>query len=478
MSKESRRPTASCSVGGATGHVSSYSLKAAINSYPTATVTFHKKGSGGAASQVLGEEMISSLAGHQQNMFSLATSPNLTLNLTDGQGGTINFGGFISSPGVTVGSGEVAQRITAVHAASLMDSLKLSIYSPTGNSANLTDLKSSAGAWSTRLKELTEKMIELWEKKPGTGDMVAIKRSIHEQNKSFLPAWLQILNNSTESTTQAALGQLNAHPRVDQSINQALRMMLQSNRPQFIEVMMAINGSVQMTYAPGLDQDDFGRLILTGKLMENEEEGTVAVVRANASLGNIRNLAVGQVVVSGVSFDDEINIRGLGSAAAPLKYDAPVPKLLVRYPDRDVTGIGVNEVPLPSFIPNRLDTGPFRDVRGIGRNSDSSYTMARAASIKLSEYTRGPLKEFLTDYAKNIYIDTALSGAMFTLHTDLNFSWKPGSYYSVTGPSGKMFNGLLASCTHDVSLSQDNASANTALQFVLVEMNGFTLPDK
>lgn len=481
---EDRRVTATATVGGSSGSVSTIDVLLGLNAYPYVTIKFHQKGSGGSASKILNTEMIAALAEAQRGMFAARTAPDMTAQFSDGKGGEMNFQGFSSRPGYTVGMGGVAQLITGIHPSSMMDGLNLSIYTAPGIPIARAKVNSKAGSWAVRLAELTKGLIEKWQSLvSSTGDDATIKNDIHNQNQLFLPMWYNLLSNSTSTAEQKTLEKAAEHPGVNDGINAALISALMARRPGgFLNNILSLNGLLQMIYVPSLDPASGGQIKLLSKLFDDSENRNVKLIGSNGLLGERGALPMGRVLVTGLG-DTEWGPFVQGFSGKPPLVANRKETIVVAYPETAVPGSKLTTVDLPPFLPFPISAAPYMKREGFagGMRAKTTVGALSSAATSLAAYKRGALADLCKDYARNIYIDLALSSSQVTLSTDLDLSWQVGRHYSITATGkngGTQFKGMLASCQHSAVISENSPSAGTQLVFSHVEMEGFELPSK
>jgi len=460
--------------------VHTVTISASINSFPSATVKFHKEKSGGKASNVLSSELISSLAGFQRDMFKARTEPDLDLEIDDGNGGALHFKGYIANPGLVASYGDISADIKAIHTASVVEALNLSIYTAPGVPSNHAIKNVESASWSSRLSDITKELIKNWERAQNPSDEnTVVQREIHKQNGIPLKVWNAMLSSSVDSTTQKSLGSAPTHPGVNTNINDFLANTLLAVKPGFMGTMLSLNGALQMLYAPGMTEDDPGKFVLTQNLFKDAKELRAEMNESgcSAGLGARSNLPLGQVLVMGVGGSNFATEKARKVGRAP-GIPTLIPKTVVRYPKEGAAGGQLISVPLPPFLPSPVHT---HDAPGLVRrvmNAEETAEQVQKSLEKTQAFVTGPFSDICRDYAHNIYIDLALSGAQFTINLPLDLTVRVGLYYNVSGPSASLFKGLLVRVVHTLSISETNASASSSLTFSYVEMNGFSLPNK
>lgn len=470
---EARNITATCSLGAG---VDRASIRAGINGFPSCEVNFHVRSKGGDAGEALSSDEVSALAGYQRSMFSDQSDPDMKVNMTDGKGGKLSFAGFTAAPSLSNNQSKMGVSVTAVHASSAVDALKMDIY--THNYDTGSKKPSTSASIAERIKDQTERLISLWEfnmSQKGEVERDLVKQ-IHSQNEPYIELWKKILKNSTETTNSEPFGKLsdNGLRPFNLSINNWICYTLLGNRPSFLQTMLALNSGFQMFYAPDIG-DGVGQLRLMEKAFDKPKNKIVVIRDIDISLGQRSVLPIGQVLVTGLgNIDFVANAEKI--AGIPPRVPGNRLSIFAKYPETGSKGF--SSVPLPPYLPNPVIGSINRGlIGGPGSERRTSLTAPHFAKwvATMKDFLKGPMHDLCTSYAKNVYYDLALAGSQAQIVTELDFGWKIGDYYSVSGAQGNLFKGVLIGIRHDMMSLQSSPTASTSLSFSHVQMDGFSI---
>lgn len=471
---EIRAITGNSNAGKATDFIR---VSAHVGSFTSSEIRTHPESTGGDASQVLSSQLIKKLAEYQKSMFDGAAKPDVKITLNDGGGGTINFEGYSSQPGINTGMGNVGVVVNAVHAESLVDGLRLDIYIDNGTD-KLTPEPSAEISIAKRIAFVTKRMIQLWEEQRDKEAADAeITDRIHSQNEKCLKVWYAILSASEETTQMKSLSGLSEAIEIDSRINGHIRQVLSAQRPSFMSTIQALCGVFQMLFIPGV-QGATGKLVMLAQLLDSPEDKSLTGDNVSLSLGSRQSSPTGQVVVLGlggslVQSADDRDVFGVPPSLTN--------NVLVKYPENIVAGRSSLSVPVPSWLgslqSSALASAALVEPAGL---RVSQVQKAAEEQIEVTQAIQsGALSDVCKEYARNIFVDAALGSCRATLNSVLDLTWECGKVYRVKmKEGGALLSGQLVSVVHTAQGLQNSPSANTQLTFGLVEVDGFKLPGR
>lgn len=486
MSDENRRISATANVDGGAGSVSSYSLSASLNTFAFGQVDFHGNKGGKESSDILTSELISAMSSEQKRMFGARSKTEVSIKASDGKGGNIAFDGFSVRPALSLQKGSggalVSRSLSAVHQASVIDAIALSCYRISGVAKTQADFAISAPDLATRISKVIEFLRKRWSSEASTtGDELAIAKQVDAQNKPLLDYLAKILGASKDSTKLDGLDEiLSARPAVNDRINGAIATTLLTQESGFFTTLRQLCHDFQLVYIPSFDPSNLGKLVTSDSLMKGTKSKAVNLTGISIELGERSVLPVNQIVVmapTGSAWQPKVAaITGISSTQPNLMNWS-----VVSFPDKPKGNGKTGIIGLPSWLPSAFSamTSEFAIQPNAGggreRGGFAEQRVTRLAE-SVDSFKTGALKKLITQYAKNVYVDTAMADHRANITCELDFEWQLGQRYEVTSGGTPLFTGTLAGIRHSGGISGESGNASTALNFSYVAMNGFTLP--
>lgn len=419
---------------------------------------------------------------------------------------SIGFSGMPIAPTKSVGFGAIEQRIKLYGGEIMLNSFRPYIYASVPGGANDvnretrgTGAPSGTNVVERAVKLVTERMDNLTD--PQRGPMltslvaegsdaatVEMARQIHNVNMQQFPRLQQIANLSTEAVYES-WAELEALPNegevIQQSVNLMMLDMLLTSSGNFFEAFTSFLSSFQMYYVPEANGNGYGRVRPYRTMLEESGETETKIIDAaylSFSAEDYDYGPISQVLVQGV-------FAYGANRVAPQKIteaQALVPELrtntIFAFPE-EVTVVNGNFRPVgpPAWLPATVDLfkewkePTSRVLQGGWEIKD--YTGYRdLLNESLDRVMKGPYASIIKEYAKNIYLQSALAAYTAVARVPLDFSWKVGQRYEVRSQENKLlFTGFLTQLNHNISGIRNNLSAWTTLVFSHVEYGYFEL---
>lgn len=442
-------------------------------------------GSSGKAVDALSLSTADKLSAQQALMFEQTNVPNSKAIIYDGAGKSIVFHGFMSSPGYGNAPGVLGNSYMLMHQSIMLSSYRSFIYPTPRADHRESDITGdifllNSKDMATRFIEVLEILVKRWDlenDKSGTPFSVAQKVIRHKQNEVIFPRLKAVMEASTGASYWPSLTDDSGdHP----AISAWIAGMLSDRVGDFFNTLAVFEQDFQCMFVPQFDAPIDS---LLGRFVSYESIGsggtgpleplTVPVEAVQFAGGNRTFLPITHAIVSGTYLTPWRSDLGNGNS------NTQVPELAVFPESFNAAGLGITS-PGPPWMTALVET----DV-----SAEDAKANMDALDLDTYETGRVKIKDFiqkvndkvkrpiLDTWARNIYIFSALSGAICTINTPLNVAIKPGRRHAVLNKKGEiLFNGFLAQVSHRVSAEGERSSASTSLSFTHVEASGFNLP--
>lgn len=479
-------PKVSCSVGGT--EIPASRVTMTLQAGGVSTCTVHGQVKPNLASGVvdmLDEVIATKIGALQSRVFTMRSEPDSSVRIDDGQGGSITFQGYFSSPSYSNAPGNMGIGYTMIHESAILSAYRGFIYAAS-NTDNETQI--GGGIWgaltgkntATILGAVLSKLITRWERtfdatitKPEDREIITAQ---HTENEKIKPLLLEVLAQSSVEFENIPELPLQDHIKIQEWM--ADNVILQRGS-SFFDNLSTYEQGFQALLIPSFTPGELGKFISQRRVMDYATKLQIPAVDVTYSGGDRKMLPISNVVI--------MNHMGPGlRSQQQVKQSNSEEMRIYAYPNRPLTGGDL-----------LYDSGPpwLSSIQLSSDGIDASQGAVTAASLgtglDLGKYksSRASLNKFLVDtadvkhmpiirqWAKNLYSFAALEGSTATVGIPLCVPMTPGARYDVVDLGGRpLFSGFLQQVSHTVSLDSKPPSAGTFLSFSHIEAGGFTLP--
>jgi hypothetical protein len=457
------QPSATASIQGEAVKVDTVQIVYAVNSFPSVNIGFHdaKIPTGGVV-QMADKDVAARIAKQQNAMFS-AQSPDSSVTVDDGIN-SISFSGYVSSPSYTLAIQNVGFTTSIIHEASAVNTLRPSIYTNKKGTfrSGETPLKSNIGAGLIGVLDLLMK-----ESDPALPDEESkgIVTQIDTNNQKPIEIWRKICQDSTVEWPELEV--LLKYPSVKTNLQDHVAGIYTNSSPNdFFQSMNQFRALFSMIYVPSLDAGKMGKFISEADAATMDPELLPVNIRSiSMSAGPKNILPLAYVVTRGPK--------------PQTHRDTKYGHIVQRWPLEAQSTGQVTEIGTPSWLPAEIIV-PKQSSASVGDTLDlNAYELEKVEEDKkLYEVTFPEVAKVLERWAKQHYVDFALSSSTAKVVTELTVQVTPGKRYTVVSPNGVLFRGFLTEVVHTLSSVPRNLQASTELIFSYVEADGFELPSK
>lgn len=436
----------------------------AVNEVPTAAVTTLRAG-GETVRKPLSADIISTLKGRQQKRLEGLPSPDINISADDGNGGKLEFKGFMVAPVLEISTTSTVDSFTALGIDGILDALDLSIYeagykvtrgeaSTTGNADDvvLDPIPSAdSGDVEKLLGDITNVLVGNYDKTLQKQEHPSLKKLITQQhsvnNGLPLETWKKILSNS-KVNYEAWSAACAASPGMASQITSRMHEVMIQKNGGFWSTINALMATFQMYYVPSTSES--GTFFRADKKVEDASGSLdLSVTSVNVSDGNHRLMPIGGVVM-------------MRQAANDTRKPQNAPKIqaiAAQYPDPLLPGFTQREVP-PVWLLHRDGSHVVGiEKKGSGGKSPlnldkDAYISRKKGAIEIHKGFDDSAASVLEELCKVIFkeMQVAHSTAMTTI--PLDFSQEVGKRVTVNILSGGSFTAFVSRVVHSVDLRQ------------------------
>lgn len=456
--------------------VSSMCMTLSVDTCPTVEFTTHpKKPAAEGAISITNSDVAATIGKGQKIIFSARDAPDTTLTVEDGAGGKLVFKGFYSNPSYSFSYGSTGMQQMALHESSMLDAIVPEIYASVDPSAWITEYdRLETRNLADRIWQLQKRIVDTWNRHkiddiPEKESLIAEK--INGVNQVLFPAWKRVLDNSRTSLGWEEIeGLENAQmDKLDDTIKSALLQQSDS----FFSNMLRFNSLFQAVWVPSMEAGQYGSYIRRRNLFENVRDIQVTPINLRFAGGSSRLLPITHCVVyMGEASFWATSDNGMGSVPASIVAAWPETSYgggrILRDPGPPwLGGVTVPDTALDDTTDDRLDLSAY-----MGKKDE-----VKEDTVKTSYNT---CLTIASEWAKDIYNWTALSGATANMDIPMDVTILPGQYLSVSNSEGLLFKGFVNSVVHELIAgdSGNSGRAVTSLSFSNVEATGFELPNR
>lgn len=473
MSSDIRRPTAW--VDGEI--IDRANVQSRVGTFQQISYTAHVGKDRGPARPINATEFITELGFDQIFAFTGQPEP-VNLVMMDAKAAGTSNRALITSPSYSTGIGFTGRKRNGVHESSILIGLRTDIYTGARDSWRGDNNPGSASV-ATRLKELTELIIEDWQAEGG-GDpselSADVKKVIHEQNAPRLKLWYRLLDDSVSTTEIEPLGKLKeGNAAVNAGVNGWMVSLLRSSKQNFMGVIQAFASAFHLIYQPPTSKFPVGRLIkLEDLLLSEPEDISIMVVSEDLTAGPVRTLPLRKVIITGVATTDYRDNGDMKDGAVTIGASN-----VAEFPPGPFLGGSIQSFGMPPYLPSPIRPSPegLNATAGLtGDNYGSNLTeLIGGANLFITEHVIA-LCEY---HARGLFANLTLSNAQATLNCEMDLRFEAGQYYKVAATSEKgedvIFTGIVIGVTHNLVSQQDSPSASSEINFAYVMAGGFSI---
>lgn len=473
MSSEIRRPTAR--VDGEI--IDRATVQSRVGTFQQISYTAHVGRDRGPARPINASEFITELGWDQIFAFTGQPEPvNLVMN--DAKAAITSNRALITSPSYSTGIGFTGRKRNGVHESSILIGLRTDIYTGARDSWR-TDKNPGSASVATRLKELTELIIQDWQDEGG-GDpselSADVKKVIHEQNGPRLKLWYRLLDDSVSTTEIEPLGKLQeGNAAVNAGVNGWMVALLRSSKQNFMGVIQAFASAFHLIYQPPNAEFPVGRLIkLEDLLLSKPKDISVMVVSEDLTAGPVRTLPLRKVIITGISTTEYRGNGDMKDGAVTIGASN-----VAEFPPGPFLGGSIQSFGMPPYLPNPIHPpgdGLDSEAGLTGSNYDGNVANLMGVTNGFVRDQIVPLCEY---HARGLFANLTLSNAQATLRCEMDLRFEAGQYYKVAATSEEgedvIFTGIVIGVTHNLVSQQDSPSASSEINFAYVMAGGFSI---
>lgn len=476
-------------------------VNAAVNARTTATFSAYTGEDASSKSQTVFSETAAKLMGKCQTAaFSVRDAPDTTLTVKvthkpsgekgdKGSSTSLEMQGYLTSPTFLLDTLSVRPGFAMVDRGAILANLRLDIYQTSSPRSNANDPLSSglhsvskrvtSPNLATRFKELTERLIDYWQRNKSNSNQTAgnkLKEERHQLNlKGPLAAWYDLLDNSTSMMNFACLEKLATQEPANVAFNTEILSILRGVSRDFQEILSSLCATFQLMQIPAKDGGP-GRLARIYDLMTGKEEPLTLPATSILLNGDSFHdlLPLQQVLVTGVP---RAGVHVLPSYYMANQLDAGN-YLVGGWPKSQVSASGdVAIVPLPSYM-NDIAAALGTEKEGASPPADDKLQAMRTRVSDLAKaFLNDTVDKMVEDYARTLYFDMAFGGTSVSISVPADLSLWPGQRYAVRNPQGEpLFVGFLSGVQHGFNRGAEGGHAGTTCNFTHILFAGFTPP--
>ena len=390
-------------------------------------------------------------------------------NLDGGDDANLNFTGVETAPVLQLSEASVGPLISAVHATARVHRLDFSLYT-SGGVPDMRNIDLSNVVMA--LRTVFQTTVRHWIREV-LPDMTAAEQeeanTIHEANTAPLQIVDRILANSPAYSIPGLQSVAKEVPMVREHFINLLLSGLNSSDGEFWGTFLGLVQELGLIYAP-----EFGGEEANGRLISVENTLSSAKARLDVDGLQLRSQLQRPEVAIGKVLIPKVPMSGLPrSKDKKITLPSQATRVSITYPAGAPKGRVVT-LPLPPFI-----SPVFQSLAGLWQKPSvslmpSSVRASQDRAKQLALRQQEAVHDFLRGYAKVMFGRLQLQGSSAGLAVPLSFDWQVGQAYEVGVRGTRMFKGILASISHNIS-SKGNGSAITELAFshVLWGSNSF-----
>lgn len=489
MSKTVRDIDITLKINGETRHPVSISMTARINSYPVVQVLHHGDNEAyNGAVDVTSGDIAKEMGARQNTIFRERSTADAELKIADGQGGSISFKGFITSPNYSFSSRNVDLSDVILPEYAKMESLDFSCYQVAAQDIDVLDMEPSLEDEEkvpTLFYKCGQKLMEVWKENK---DSYAEKqedlqtRSQEEQdkiNQKVISIFKDLMDASAEADDNGDIPfgwedlaewlSRGTSVIADEQVRTRMYALLKTASGSFFTTICKFAEEYQCLYVP--EWDKVGKVMNRNRLYDNPVGYTIAPTSLTLSGGTKGLFPTRYVAVT-----PNVAIADIDDVLPPEKF--------VAFPASLTEGGTAMRNPGPPWLPSWLAEDNVNEKgkspQDLSKGLLISYIERLIKSIEDDKklYNRN-INKILKAWAKSVYFWQSLGASSARFSIPLDLSMKPGYRYNIKNQLGEQLaTGFLQEVSHAIVCSGQGADATTSLAFSHLELPGFELPGK
>ena len=472
---ELRRPSAR--IGGDITNAApgSVQVRLGIDMIPVAYISMFPKSASAAETSLAptNREIADILGEWQSYIFTDRSSPDVTIHMDDGAGGTLEMRGYVADPALVFGSGHVDAPTVVVHESAPLVGLNPAIYAAIGQEFLVSDDQIDETNVPLLISMVSRDMVEKWQThKSSFSDPspkeVMIRDKVAAVNDKLWPIWHQILANSSE-LDWPEIAKIDPYYRKN-NINGWIYFMLRISQGNFMQTMLGIAQGFQGMFVPNLTPGMYGSLrrydaaFTRNRKTLNIKPGTMQLNAGSRDL-----LPISHVLV----MTTPKNWWLLESKDSNNNIPRPV---VAGWPETPYAGAGLIRDDGPPWLNGDIEITKPEDLPEDRLDLDVYHRLKREADKKTIDEIATPMERICTAWARNIYFMESLRTATVSVQTPLDLKLEVGRVYTVMADGAALFKGLLTEVTH-ILATHPSPAAMSHLTFTHIQAGSFTLPN-
>lgn len=476
MSKSAKIARIKASIEGRNASPEGFRATMSVNTVPVITATVNATNDK-PVRRPMSASLVSTMRGRQQDRLAGVDKPNISFSAEDGNGGTIDFDGFLTAPVVEISKHHVGYDLTILGVDGALDGLDLSIYrlgaqssregtSTDGEGFSFPEIPSASGGdVIASLSELTDLLLQSLQPAINAEQDKILQEVIRNQDavNTGLPieVWRKILAESDvqfESWAQA----FSTNKYYARQVSEYMAKVLCEKSGGFWGTLNALMAAFQMHYVPTFNGP--------GALRRNDTkagkpDGSIdlSVTQMTLSDGSHRLLQPGGVVM-------------MAPGAESSRKETSRSRFVVaaQYPDNLLPGYVHREM-YPQWLVDAKNAPLLASEIGKKKSSSKldlslSGLLQRQSSVaEYLEKVGAASAGILTEMCKVTFEELQLAHSTASITTNLDFTIPVGVRKTINVRGGGSFEGFIKAVTHAVDLrsgKQLNSSTTIELSHV------------
>jgi hypothetical protein len=470
-------PGATAAIAGFNDPPIQVTLVIGVAGLPECTVrTAVEYASGASINQITAGFTSSRATQLQKALDGSRTSPDSTITMKDGRGGSLTFKGYLASFGVNVSRYAAYAEYKVIHESAPLSAFRMDAYkSRQYETKKVEDMKDviTGGAPAVMIQNVINKLIARDEPKvkEESKDRSVIRQKLKAINKPLIPILEKILKNS-DYELEGLAGILSgkdtyaSQETVRRQLYTLIAQMLNAPTSDFFEVLNLLQEEFQMLWVPSVKPGEYGKFIGQNEQHPDKVKGSVSVEGTGLNIqgGSTYILPVKGTMLAGTYPNTDTK----DTTPDPDKYD----NVVLIYPEsaEEFKGGRMTTTQGPVWLPTYLGTPQKKEKPPTSNQTKEGVSLSKAKETTVSlkstvdNFASGSVTTILENWTKNAYMRDSLQNTS-TLHTLLDLTIEPGKAVNVTAGGSRLFTGFLSQVSHDLAIDGDNGSAQTVLNF-------------
>lgn len=473
-----RKIEVNLTINGEPRHPSRIVLVSNIQGVPQLQIVHHRNTDGNKrAIPVSAPEIASEMAERQNLIFNDRTSPEVSLFITDGKGGSLNFNGYLTDPIYDMSQTQSNLRDIVRPDYALIESIDYSAYALPLDITDLIPsdlLKDNGYNVPATFDALAKWLLETWDENKDQRKIlpslqVEAEETQNKVNQRCIKYFKELMRASSESFGWTKQLQQTFTDNKPESRNFTIRLMtyLRNSSGSFLSSLIKMAEEFQCFYSP--EWDKIGRLANWATVYDNPKECELPIVELNIEAGTKSLFPTFAIAVSNDALTGELDSTGASHN-------------FILYPDEVKNGGSIIRDGGPPWMPGDMVADAVDQAANAHKNGIKSLKKAKKIHEKRTDYHKDWLDakcDILYEWARIVYLKQSLGASRLDAVIPLDLSLKVGQRYIIKNTNGgSLGTGFLAQIIHDVNIEQSAASCTSRVHFTHIELPGFSLPNK